>query len=201
MDLLHPGPQSALSQLRALAVVGGAADSGEGPPQRAFLAAVQRVVLRTDLDPDTLKPITPAELAADVPDAAEALQLIRLMVVMAMADGPPSEAQMSLLRGFADALRVEEPAVKVIGHLASGHGLRFRIAFMRRSHMRAYLRNTRAIVGLRGLLGAILRFRGVIGEDVEAVSLCVLRIRPSVPNSVIGVKGRSDHAASLQRYR
>lgn len=170
MDLLHPRPESAPSQLRALAQVGRAAEPGEGPPQRAFLAAVQRVVLRTDLDLDTLKPITPAELAADRLDPAEARQLVRLMVVMAMADGPPAEAQMSLLRGFAEALHVEEPAVEVIGHLAKGRVLRFRLAFLRRSHIRAYLRNTRAMSGIPGVIKGGLRFRGLIGEDRETVS-------------------------------
>lgn len=165
MNFLRPVPESAPSQLRALAMVGAAAESGEGPPQRAFLAAVQHVVLRTDLDLDALKPITAAELAADTLDPAEARQLVRLMVVMAMSDGPPAEAQMSLLRGISEALHVEEPAVEVIGHLAKGRVLRFRLAFLRRSHIRAYFRNTRAMQGVSGLIMGLLRFRGVIGED------------------------------------
>jgi hypothetical protein len=170
MDLLRPVPESAPSQLRALALVGAAAERGEGPPQRAFLAAVQRVVLRTDLDLNTLKPITPAELAADTLDPAEARQLVRLMVVMAMADGPPAEAQMSLLRGVSEALHVEEPAVEVIGHLAKGRLLRFRLAFLRRSHIRAYFRNTRSMLGVPGVIKGVLRFRGLIGEDGASVS-------------------------------
>jgi tellurite resistance protein len=170
MDLLHPAPESSASQLRALAMVGEAADGGEGPPQRAFLSAAQRVVLRADLDLDARKPITPAELAADTPDPAEARQLVRLMVVMAMADGPPDEAQMSLLRTFAHALQVEEPAVEVIGHLAKGNARRFKIAFLRRSHIRSYFRNTRAMLGVAGVIKGVLRFRGVLGEHAATLS-------------------------------
>jgi len=184
MDLLQPGPESAPSQLRALAMVGAAAEPGEGPPQRAFLSAVQRVVLRTHLDLDTLKPITPAEVAAAGIDPAEARQLVRFMVVMAMADGPPAEAQMSVLRDFATALRIEEPAVEVIGHLARGHVLRFRLAFMRRSHIRAYMRNTRAVSGIPGVVKGILRFRGVIGEDPESISR--FRALEQLPEHTLG---------------
>lgn len=170
MDVLHPGPDSTPSQLRALAQVGAAAETGEGPPQRALLSAVQRVVLRTDLDLDALEPITAAEVATAGIAPEEARQLVRLMVVMAMVDGPPAEAQMSLLSGFAKALRVEEPAIEVIGHLAKGHVLRFRLAFLRRSHIRAYMRNTRAMLGIPGVVKGVLRFRGVIGEDADSVS-------------------------------
>ena len=184
MNLLRPGPESALSQLRALALVGAAAERGEGPPQRAFLAAVQRVVLRTDLDLDTLKPILPAELETAAIDPAEARQLVRLMIVMAMADGRPAEAQMSLLRGISEALHVEEPAVEVIGHLAKGHVLRFRLAFLRRSHIRAYFRNTRAMLGIPGVIKGVLRFRGLIGEDEASVSR--FRALEQLPDGTLG---------------
>jgi tellurite resistance protein len=118
MDFLKPGPELAPYELRAMTMVTLAGKSGLARPQRAMLDAAQQLVLDTDLDVETLPSITPAELASYCENPAQARQLIRLMVTMSLADGPPSEEQMELLESFASALNVDEPAVKVIGHLA-----------------------------------------------------------------------------------
>lgn len=136
MKLLKTKPESALCALRSLTMVAGAANNGLDQPQRAILDALQHLVLESDHEIDTLPPITSEELASHLEDPAQALQLVRLMVVICLADGPPSNEQMSLLNSFAAALRVEEPAVNVIGHIAKHRLLRFRLAFARRSHVR-----------------------------------------------------------------
>jgi len=169
MDLLRSDRQSAPHQLRALTMVARAARSGLGQPQRALLDGIQRLILETDEDVAVPAEISPDELAARVPDAAQARQLVRLMVVMSVVDGPPSDSQMSLLARYATALRVDEPAVKVIGHLAKGRLLRFRIAFMRRSHARHYIRNTYRMSGsIWAVVKALLVFRGVLGDSETA---------------------------------
>jgi len=166
MDLIRPGPESAPFQIRALAMVAGAAENGLEPPQRALWDALAQFVFGYGENIETAKPLSPAQLAVRVDDPAQARQLIRFMVVMCLADGRPSQGQMSLLDAFAAALGVEEPAVKIIGHLAAGRLLRFRLAFMRRSHARHYLRNTyRMSGGIRPVVQALLRFRGLIPED------------------------------------
>ena len=171
MHLLEPESHSAPYQLRAMTMVARAAGKGLDQPQRALLDAIQRVVLETDLDIESLLPISPEELATRVGDLPQARQLIRLMVVMALSDGPPSKEQMSILSSFASAMGVEEPAVKVIGHLAKGRVLRFRLAFMRRSHVRHYLRNTYRMSGsVLSVIKALLIFRGVIKGDPETAS-------------------------------
>ena len=168
MDFLKPGPELAPFELRAMTMVTLAGKGGLARPQRAMLDAAQQLVLDTDLDVETLPPITPAELASHCEDPAQARQLIRLMVTMSLADGPPTEEQMELLESFAAALNVDEPAVKVVGHLAKNKLLRFRLAFARRSHVRIYFRNTyRLLGGVLPVIKAVLRFRGVIGEDLE----------------------------------
>jgi hypothetical protein len=86
-----------------------------------------------------------------------------------MADGPPSTGQVSLISGFGAALNVEEPAVKAIGHLARGRRIRFRIAFLPRSHIRHYFRNTARMSGSRlSVLNALLIFRGVTEDPARA---------------------------------
>jgi hypothetical protein len=171
MDLLKTGPALAPDALRALTSVARAASNGLGPPQRAMLDATQRVVLGTDLDLESLKPIESEALARRLDDPAQARQLVRLMVALCLADGPPSEEQMSLVSAFATALHVEEPSVGVIAHLAKGRRLRFRLAFLRRSHIRSYLRNTyRLLGGIRPMIRGLLVARGALREDSELAS-------------------------------
>ncbi|MGH0029399.1 MAG: hypothetical protein ACQGVC_06390 [Myxococcota bacterium] len=171
MQLLRPGPEVAPHAFHALAMVARAADAGLDRPQRALLDAIQQVVLRTDLDVDAARPITPQELGIAVDDPAQARQWVRLMVALALVDGPPSREQMSRIRAFAEALRVEEPAVKVVSHLAKGHLLRFRLAFLRHSHIRTYLRNTRRMLGgVPAMIRGGLVARGALAEDAENVA-------------------------------
>ncbi len=168
MKLVKPDLESAVYHVAALAQVARAARGGFGRPQRAFLDAVQRSILETAVDIDRVAPISPRELAARVDDREQALQLVRLMVVMCMADGLPSAEQIALLAEYSAALGVDEPAVGVISHLAKGRIWRFRLAFLRRSHLRQYFRNTYRISGsVLRVMRAVLIFRGVLDEDTK----------------------------------
>ena len=171
MDFLKSGPELAPYALRALAMVARAAEGGLAQPQRAMLAAAQKLVFETPLDLETLPPIEPGVLQGHCHEASQSRQLVRMMIATSLANGPPSHEQMRLLRSFAAALNVDEPAVAVVGHLARHRLLRFRIAFARHSHVRIYLRNTyRLLGGFVPMIKAILRMRGVIGEDSQLAS-------------------------------
>ena len=61
MEFLKTKPESAPCALRAMTMVARAAESGLGQPQRAMLDAIQRLVLETELDVETLSPVTPEE--------------------------------------------------------------------------------------------------------------------------------------------
>jgi tellurite resistance protein len=185
MELLKTGPEAAPYALRAMATVARAAESGLGQPQRAILDAVQRLVLETDHDVGKSSPITPEELAGHLDDAAQARQLVRLMVAISLADGPPSLDQVSLLSSFAAALGVEEPSVGVVRHLAKKRLLRFRLAFARHSHVRTYLRNTvRMLGGIRPTIRAVLVMRGVARENTELASR--FRALERLPEETLG---------------
>ncbi len=171
MEFLKPGPELAPYELRAMTMVARAAESSLSQPQRAMLDAAQRLVLETDLEVEILSPISPEELASHFDDPRQARQLIRLMVAMSLADGPPTKEQVALLSSFAAALGVEEPSVGVVRHLAKKRLLSFRLAFMRHSHVRTYLRNTyRMLGGVRPMIRAILVARGVARENAELAS-------------------------------
>jgi tellurite resistance protein len=185
MDFLIPDRTSGPQQFQALLSVAGAASSGLDRPQRAMVDAVQLVLFQTDLDVDISKPIAPQELALHVNDPREAQQLLRLMVATSLADGPPSLEQIERMSNFAQALGVHEPSIAVVAHLAKGRTRRFRLAFLRHSHIRQYLRNTHRIVGgLRPMARALLRVRGVVSEDAEQVAR--FRALADLPKDTLG---------------
>ena len=184
MKLYRPDPQSITYQLRALATIACTGRNGFEQPQRALVQAMRDVVFRTNEGIEDLRSISPSDLAAHVRDDDQALQLVRLMTVLCVADGPPSRDQVSLVADFAEALGVEEPAVKVITYLAKGQLLRFRLGFLRRSHIRHYFRNTYRMTGLLPLIKAVLRFRGVLGEDNVTVSR--FKALEALPHQTLG---------------
>lgn len=171
MEFLKVKPESAPYALEAMTMVARAAQKGLGQPQRAMLDAAQRLVLETDVDVETLAAITPDGLTARLEGPAQARQLVRLMVALSLADGPPSMEQVSLLSSFSAALGVAEPSVGVVRHLAKKRLLRFRLAFLRHSHLRTYLRNTYQMLGgIRPLFRGLLVARGVVRENTELAS-------------------------------
>ena len=162
MELLKIAPARANATLSGLTMIARAGCNGLDIPQRAILDALQKLVLAPDISVDSLSDIQPEDLRQLITDPAEVRQLIRLMVIVSLADGPPNLAQVSLIMRFADALDVQEPAVKVIEHLAKNQRWRFRMAFFRHSHVRNYFRNTYRITGtVWQFIKAILVFRGV----------------------------------------
>jgi hypothetical protein len=185
MKLCRFDPDSATPAIQALTVIGRAARGGLGAPQRAFIDAVQQVTADSALDIARLAPITPDDLKRHFADATQALQLVRFMVVTCLANGLPAPQQISLLKTFADALRVAEPAIGVIAHLAKANVWRFRLAFLRRSHLRLYFRNTYRTTGSAlKVVKAVLIFRGVVKEDAALVSR--YRVLEQLPEASLG---------------
>jgi hypothetical protein len=145
------------------------------------------VIFRGDGEVEDLCPISPPEMGANMKSDAQALQLVRLMTVMCVADGPPSPDQIALVADFAEALNVEEPAVNVVAYLANGQLLRFRLAFLRRSQIRHYFRNTcRMTGGFLPVIKAVLRFRGVLPEDARTVSR--FKALEELPHDTLGYR-------------
>jgi hypothetical protein len=113
-------------------------------------------------------------------DAGEALQLVRLMIVIALADGPPNNKQITLIEKTAKALNVQEPGV-YLGRLLSENRLkRFRIEFIRRSHIRNYFANTyRMGGGVGAVVKGVLAFRGVLANPTLSAQFLTLGQLPS----------------------
>ncbi len=184
MDFIEPTPEIAPFGLRAMAMVARASENGLGATQRVLLDAAQRVILHTEIDIDSLPPITPEELAQKFDDPAIARQLIRGMVIMSLAEGPASPRQTELISTFAAALGVKEPAVKVIRELTEGDILMFRLDFYRRSHLRDYMRTQYKLQG--GFLGMAKAVLGVTGMHEDEKLAGRFRALGDLPENTLG---------------
>lgn len=189
MNLFRPGREQVPYPLRAMTMVAHAAEHGLGQAQRALLAAVQKVILDSDIEIDSLLSISPEELAAHLMQPELCRQLIQGMVVMSLVDGPSSLEQAKLISDFASAMQVDEPAVNVIRHLAEKELLMFRFDFYRRSHVRDYIESTyRMQGGLIGVAKTILGLKGLVEDKALAARFDVWGELPE------GTVGRAIHA-------
>jgi hypothetical protein len=147
--------------MQALVEVAQAGSNGLAQPQLAILEAVQKVLFKTAIDLE--HPVAGANLSLQ--EAAqsheEGLQLVRLMLIVSLADGPPTNEQINIIQRASQELGVNEPAIGVLRHLACNRRLRFRVGFLRRSHIRNYFANTYRLGGVGAVAKGILAFRGV----------------------------------------
>jgi hypothetical protein len=167
MRLLQPDPTAALLGLRAMKSV-ASTEGAIGPSQRALMEAACRVILHIQADIDALPPIEPAELAAGFTGPDLRQQLVNGMLVVALADGPPSTATVARIESFANALGVSTPHVTDLRRLAEHHMLVFKLDFLRRSQVADIMKNQLEQTGPLGLAKAVLGLRGVIEDTALA---------------------------------
>ena len=189
MKLIPPDSETSQHHLHTLVELARAGTSGLGQPQRAVLAALKKIPFQTDsvqTDSDlySAERKSPSSLKAHTRTSEEAQQLVRLMLVVSLADGPPSAEQITMIQNTARELDVQEPAIGVMRLLAENRMLRFRIGFMRRSHLRNYFANTyRLAGGARAVAKGILVFRGVLQDLTLAARF---RALGDLPDDTLG---------------
>jgi len=130
MELHIPPSDIVPFGLRAMKMIATASGTFHDA-ERGLLATVQRV-FGTDVDLETLPPITPEELATAIVEPALRRQLVRGMVVLSLIDGEASPAEVALVDRFAGALGVESPDLAALRHLAGENLLRARFDIARR---------------------------------------------------------------------
>jgi hypothetical protein len=182
MRLLQPDPAAALLGLRAMKTVASAVGP-IGPSQGTLMEAARRVILRIDADIEALQPIEPAELAAGFPGPGLRRQLVNGMLVVALADGPPSGATVARIEAFANALGVSTPHVTDLRHLAEHHMTLFKLDFLRRSQVADIMKNQLGQTGPLGFAKAVLGMRGMIEDTALAARY---RAWATLPEGTLG---------------
>jgi len=165
MQLPNPPPEVATAGLRALKSV-AVADGEFREIERRLISAVQRQVLRIDVDLDALETISPEQLAEAVTEPAFRKRIVGGCAMLALLDADADDDERSLITAYAKALNVKDKNLKVLKHYARGQMrlLRFDIA-------RRFLAADRAKKEFRdhGLLGLYRVLRDALrrGEDTE----------------------------------
>jgi hypothetical protein len=164
---LNPVPADvAAAGLRALKTV-CLTNGTLAPIEARFLDAVQRYVLGTALDLETLAPIAPEALAQAVPPGEYRERIVRGAVLAACIDGEAARAEVPIIEDFAAALGVGRDAVRTFRRLANERVLLARINILRRTipgyKMAEVLRE-------RGLLGVLRQLLPTLGVEDAATT-------------------------------
>lgn len=187
MQLVRPTSKEGAAGLRAMATV--ARSPGQiAAPTRRLIAAAQNVLLGSQESLDSLKEISPAELAAEVERPEIRAQLVNGMVVASLSAGPPPEAQAVVVRGYADALGVEGAQLSAIEKIANDDILLFKLCVLRNGHLPDSLKDeyhhrgviglAKSLAGLRGLRedpAVAEQFRSWESLPPETLGACVFR--------------------------
>jgi tellurite resistance protein len=177
MELLIPPPEVVPFGLRALKMV-AVADGEFGDRERALLMAAQRM-FGTDHDVDALAPITPAELAAALPDnPVLRKQLVFAMLVLSLADGEASPEEAKVVASFRDALGVDAHEVDTFRKVADGQLTMARLDVMRRFWARDHVVTKLKEKGGRWLVRAIATFAKLADDPKLAAEYQALETYP-----------------------
>jgi len=129
--------------------------------------AVRDHLLRVDVDLDTLAPITPAELAAAVPEAEWRERILRGMTLVALLDGDPTPERLATLESAAAQLDIDAAPVATFRKVLGERFLQVRIDIARRSFVPQAAKGYIASEGLGGLLDLA---KGALGREDRALA-------------------------------
>jgi len=148
-------PEPALRALKTVAMANGTFADGE----RALLIAAANAY-RAVVDVDALKPITPEDLAAAIPDKDDRVRVLQASMLMSLADREATKDEWTVLDSFRRALGVDESRMKMMHHLSKGN---LRLA---RFHMFRASTGMRAQMASAGV-GNLLRAAGVLPPNQQ----------------------------------
>lgn len=130
MRLQLPTPEQALPILRAFKAVVNVT-SVVHERQDAMISAA-RTVLGSEVEVDSLEPITPAGLAEALDDPAIRAQAVQGMVVLSLLDEEVEQEELTLIEAFAIALEVAPDELRNMRQLAEKQTLALRFDVGRR---------------------------------------------------------------------
>jgi hypothetical protein len=161
MTFLIPTPEQAHFGLRSIKTVllsGGYLTDAH----REAIAAIQKHLLHTDYDIDSLAPITPDDLSSVVTDRALREQLVNSLVTFAMLSDHVDPRQADAVEAFAAALDVAPAAVRQLRHLAEERFMLLRFDVVRHGPASNGFRQIYEDGGAFGVVRNILGFAGLI---------------------------------------
>lgn len=107
-----------LGAMRAVALEHG--EAGVTELDRGTIAGAATIVLGLDpVDPEAIAPVDAAALARELSSTEEAEQAVRMLAVMALADGVVDAEKIGLVRVYAKALGVRDDYLEILAETAA----------------------------------------------------------------------------------
>lgn len=177
MTFIVPTREQAHAGLRAIKTT---LDAGGGLSRahREGLAAIQKHLLRTDFDVDSLAHIRPEELAAVVVDPGLREQLVSALVTTAMLSEHVEPRHAEAVEGFAAALSVSPAAVRQLRLLAEESFWRLRLDVIRQGPGPDGMRRLYEESGALGVVKNLLGFAGLVENPEIAARYRALSAYP-----------------------
>jgi len=151
----------ALGAARAVAGADGVFEEHE----RSLLEAAARV-LECKVAIDALPAVSPADLKKAGFDEKARLRVIQALLLVALMDGDVAPSELKTIRGYAEALGVDEPRLKNMKQLADGQARLVKLDLWRRSEMLQGA--TRKAWETKGVKGLWQFFAGIKGLSTDA---------------------------------
>jgi hypothetical protein len=177
MTFLLPTTEQARAGLRAIKTT---LDAAGGPTagQRGGIDAIQKHLLRTDFDLDSLAAIAPEELAAHIVDPALREQLVNALVAITMISDEVDPRHAEAVERFAAALGVAPATVRQLRHLAEKNFWRLRIDVIRKGPAPDALRKLYEHSGALSVIKGVLGFAGLTEDPELAAKYRALQAYP-----------------------
>lgn len=160
MELHMPPPEVIPFGLRAMKTV--ALSNGRFDQAERDMMAAAQSALGASYDVDSLPTISPAELAAAIPDPQLREQLLSGLIVMTMLDGEATRQEADVVEQFAAGLQVDPSYVRTLRKLVEGHTVAVRFDLARRIWVRGKVAEQWAQGGVRWLarsLASLLKLK------------------------------------------
>jgi ubiquinone biosynthesis protein Coq4 len=161
MQYLEWTPEQSRSVLAALAAV--VSENGAAPPtrvDRTLLGCLAEHVLRIDVDLDRLPAVTPAMLAAVLPDAEHRVRAVTFLTIGVYAATEVVPGRADVAQAFADGLAVASDATRYLQRLRAGQMWRLKLDYTRALLQAGIVPGDTLVERLRSAVHALREQRG-----------------------------------------
>lgn len=157
MHLPQPPLNVARVGLRALVTV-ATIDGQLHALERRLIAAVMQQLLHLDHDLDTIEPIEPAAVAAEVRDPGFRERIVRGCAMIAVIDGEAQPAELDYLNALGKHCGIKDPNLTSLKHMARGRMRLLRYDLARRFVRTDLFKTTIRDEGLLAFLRSVKEF-------------------------------------------
>jgi len=175
-------PEVAEAGLRAVKTTCEAVNPGLSQLQRQYLMGIQKFILKSNFDLDSMPLIDPDELKTIVVENEFRDRIVRACIVAACIDGTMGEAALEIVDAYTKGLNLDQGPINAAWKLANQNLLLARFAIVRKSLPGVKIKQT---VKEAGLLAIVKQFLPLAGIEIPEVTARYLKLE-QYPKGTLG---------------